>query len=188
MSSNKSQTLNLHLWVPEDDFLRAEFNENFTALDSAVKADRNSIKAEETARKNAVTAEANARKNAITQLQNSISSTGSTSTSAVNSLRTELMEQINAVKATADAAYCPDYKPFATGFTYRKSDATEDTIITLGFRPNLVVFITSSAVAAFWENGRTTDALSATFSNTGLAWRGGSTQWSNRTIVCIAFR
>lgn len=182
MSTNKSQNLKLHLWVPEDDFLRTEFNENFTALDSAVKA-------EETARKNAVTAEANARKSAVTQLQNSISSTGSTSSSAVGSLRTELTEQINAVKATADAAYCPDYKPFVTGFTYRKSDATEGTIITLGFRPSLVVFIASSVVGAFWPNGgRTTTAIATTFSDTGITWSGGGTHWSNQTVVYIAFR
>ena len=37
MSTNKSAHLNLHLWEPEDDFLRREFNENFTALDGAVK-------------------------------------------------------------------------------------------------------------------------------------------------------
>ncbi len=37
MSTNKSEHLNLHLWEPEDDFLRTEFNENFTALDGAVK-------------------------------------------------------------------------------------------------------------------------------------------------------
>ena len=43
MSSNKSQNLKLHLWEPEDDFLRTEFNENFSAIDAAVKADRAAI-------------------------------------------------------------------------------------------------------------------------------------------------
>ena len=37
MSTNKSEHLKLHLWEPEDDFLRTEFNENFSALDEAVK-------------------------------------------------------------------------------------------------------------------------------------------------------
>ena len=36
MSTNKSEHLNLHLWEPEDDFLREEFKENFTAIDRAV--------------------------------------------------------------------------------------------------------------------------------------------------------
>ena len=34
MSTNKSGHLNLHLWEPEDDFLRTEFNENFETLDA----------------------------------------------------------------------------------------------------------------------------------------------------------
>lgn len=40
MSANKSQNLKLHLWEPEDNFLRAEFNENFAAIDTAVKAEQ----------------------------------------------------------------------------------------------------------------------------------------------------
>lgn len=35
MSSNKSEHFQLHLWNPQDDFLREEFNENFAALDAA---------------------------------------------------------------------------------------------------------------------------------------------------------
>ena len=35
MSTNKSEHYQLHFWEPEDDFLRAEFNENFAALDAA---------------------------------------------------------------------------------------------------------------------------------------------------------
>ena len=38
MSTNKSQSLKLHLWEPEDNFLRTEFNENFAALDMAITA------------------------------------------------------------------------------------------------------------------------------------------------------
>ena len=39
MSTNKSQNLKLHLWEPEDNFLRTEFNENFAAIDAALKAE-----------------------------------------------------------------------------------------------------------------------------------------------------
>ena len=37
MSTNKSAHLNLHLWEPEDDFLRTEFNENFEKIDAGVR-------------------------------------------------------------------------------------------------------------------------------------------------------
>lgn len=36
MSTNKSENLDLHLWVPSDNVSRAEFNENFETLDQAV--------------------------------------------------------------------------------------------------------------------------------------------------------
>ena len=37
MSSNKTTNYQLHSWEPGDDFLRSEFNENFAALDTAIK-------------------------------------------------------------------------------------------------------------------------------------------------------
>ena len=36
MSTNKTQNYNLHSWLPADDFLRTEINENFTKLDTAL--------------------------------------------------------------------------------------------------------------------------------------------------------
>lgn len=181
MSTNKSQNLKLHLWVPEDDFLRTEFNENFTALDSAVKA-------EETARKNAVTAEANARKSAVTQLQNSISSTGSTSSSAVGSLRTELTEQINAVKATADAAYCPDYKPFVTGTSMGSTQGAE---LNFDFVPSMVLFFCNDEVVATWPNGTSGTFAYSVWNKNKVVWyltsMAGS-YWKGNSAFYIAFR
>lgn len=37
MSTNKSEHFQLHLWEPEDNFLREEFNENFSKLDAAAR-------------------------------------------------------------------------------------------------------------------------------------------------------
>lgn len=34
MSTNKTTNYDLHAWEPGDDFLRSEFNENFSALDT----------------------------------------------------------------------------------------------------------------------------------------------------------
>lgn len=36
MGTNKTEHYGLHQWVPEDDFLRTDFNENFEKLDSAL--------------------------------------------------------------------------------------------------------------------------------------------------------
>ena len=38
VSQNQTECFGLHLWEPEDDFLREEFNENFKALDDALAA------------------------------------------------------------------------------------------------------------------------------------------------------
>ena len=37
MSTNKTQNYQLHSWVPEDKFLRAEINENFARLDGSAR-------------------------------------------------------------------------------------------------------------------------------------------------------
>jgi len=37
MSAQKTEHYQLHQWDPGDDFLRAEFNENFAALDASVR-------------------------------------------------------------------------------------------------------------------------------------------------------
>lgn len=37
MSSHKTENYRLHIWEPEDNFLREEFNGNFEALDSAAR-------------------------------------------------------------------------------------------------------------------------------------------------------
>lgn len=36
MSTNKTEHYGLHAWEPGDDFVRAEFNENFAKLDAAL--------------------------------------------------------------------------------------------------------------------------------------------------------
>lgn len=36
MSTNKTQNYALHAWVPEDDFLLSEINENFAVIDAAL--------------------------------------------------------------------------------------------------------------------------------------------------------
>ncbi|MCI8538185.1 MAG: hypothetical protein HFF18_05915 [Oscillospiraceae bacterium] len=61
MSTNKSQNLKLHLWDPEDNFLRAEFNENFAAIDAAVATAKTELSAQiQTAQQTANTARAEA--------------------------------------------------------------------------------------------------------------------------------
>lgn len=116
MSTNKTQNYNLHSWVPEDDFLRSEFNDNFTGIDAALKSLSNAIAAETTAREQAVSAEAAARQQAVTAEQTARQSAVATLTSG----KAEIV----------------------CGF-YTGSGAAERTI-TLGFQPKAVLLVHES--------------------------------------------
>lgn len=65
MSTNKTENYQLHAWALEDDFLTSEMNENFAALDAAVKA-------EATAADQAVQAEAAARAQQVGALSDAV--------------------------------------------------------------------------------------------------------------------
>lgn len=116
MSTNKTQNYNLHSWVPEDDFLRSEFNDNFTSLDTALKALSTALAAETTAREQAVAAEAAARQSAVSAEQ-------SARQSAVNGLTSGKAELV-----------CGFY----TG------DGTAERTITLGFQPKAVLLVSDT--------------------------------------------
>lgn len=113
MSTNKTQNYNLHSWVPEDDFLRSEFNDNFTSLDTALKSLSTALAAETTAREQAVSAEAQARAAAISTEQN----TRAAAISALTSAKAELVM----------GAYA--------------GDGQADHLIDLGFQPRAVLFM-----------------------------------------------
>lgn len=113
MSTNKTQNYNLHSWVPEDDFLRSEFNENFTGIDGALKALSDSLAAEAAAREKAVSDEKAAREAAVSAEQ-------SARQSAVTTLTTGKAEIV-------------------AGFY--EGDGTAERTIALGFQPKAVLLM-----------------------------------------------
>lgn len=113
MSTNKTQNYNLHSWVPEDDFLRSEFNDNFTSLDTALKTLSTALAAETTAREAAVSAETQARASAI---------------SAEQSARQSAVTTLTSGKAEIVAGFY-------------EGDGTAERTITLGFQPKAVLLM-----------------------------------------------
>lgn len=113
MSTNKTTNYNLHAWVPEDDFLRSEFNDNFAGIDAALKSLSDSIAAEAAAREAAVSAEAAARQSAV---------------SAEQSARQSAITTLTTGKAEIVAG------------SYEGDGAVERTI-TLGFQPKAVLIM-----------------------------------------------
>ena len=197
MSTNKSEHLKLHLWEPEDNFLRTEFNENFSALDGAVAG-------ETAARVSAIRAEQEARASAIQEVKDSISAAGGTASTAVSQLRTELKQEIgaaqaaaNAAQATAANAYCPEnpyyiqYNYVGTGTFGKNSPCT----FTTGFRPSLLA-VSGPGGVNFMVVYPSTSAgvrLSVSWQEDGVSWISSTSAASQLNeegleYACIAFR
>ena len=189
MSTNKSEHLKLHLWEPEDNFLRTEFNENFSALDGAVAG-------ETAARTSAIRAEQEARAAAIQEVKDSISATGGNASSAVSQLRTELKQEIGSVRTTAEAAYSDGNPPFVVGSyqgngTYGVANACS---VQVDFSPRLVIVSGSDGgVLVLFRGLRSSGQVSISWTDTGVSWyttRGAAVQLndSGKTYYYAAFR
>lgn len=135
MSTNKTQNYNLHSWVPEDDFLRSEFNDNFTGIDAALKSLSNSLAAEATAWEAAVSAEATARQNAVS----------AEATARQNAVNAEINARKQAVTAEAQAraaavATLTSAKTELVTGVYT-GDNQVNHAIKLGFQPRAVLIV-----------------------------------------------
>lgn len=118
MSTNRTPNYNLHSWVPEDDFLRSEFNDNFTSLDSALKTLSDGLAAEISARTSAVAAEQTDRANAVNAEAQTRASAVSSLTASISSLSTGKTEVVVG--------------------TYTGNDAVSQAI-ALGFQPKALI-------------------------------------------------
>lgn len=166
MSTNKSEHLKLHLWEPEDDFLRTEFNENFSALDGAVAG-------ETAARTSAIRAEQEARAAAIQEVKDSISATGGNASSAVSQLRTELTAEIGSVRTTAEAAYSDGNPPFVVGSYQGNGTYGIDCACSaaVGFLPRLLIVSGTDGGLLVAPRGQTTSYY------THVIWGDNSVSW-----------
>lgn len=110
-------TKNYHLpqWVKEDRIMMSDFNQMCADMEAGLnKTARDAAADTAAAKSEALTAAATAQ---------------STADTAVS--------KADAARAVADAAYCPSFKPYATG-TYRGTN-TGETKITLGFHPRFLI-------------------------------------------------
>lgn len=107
MSTNKSENLGLHLWVPSDDVSRAEFNENFETLDQTAHALDGSL--------NALEGTVNALGGTVSGLGSSVNTMGNT----VNTLNSAV-NALNALKPVGRTEYDAD-KTAAAGELNRKA-------------------------------------------------------------------
>ena len=137
MSTNKTQNYQLHSWLPEDEFHLTEINENFAALDTALKAE--------------ATAAANGRSSLNTALSGQISQLNTTLSGQISQLNAALQSEVTTraqqiagkadkteVAKKADKTEVAKKVEVVTG-TYVGSGDTQQ--INLGFQPKLAITI-----------------------------------------------
>ena len=142
--ANYTEHYGLHQWVPEDDFLRTDFNTDFALIDAALaglaaadSAQTSALAAAKTELQGSITSGDNnlslALSQAQTALQNAITSGDNAQAAALSQAQAALQAAITAGDAALDAAKaglsCGQY----TG------NGAASQFITLGFTPVLVV-------------------------------------------------
>lgn len=150
MSTNKTQNYNLHSWVPEDDFIRSEFNENFTGIDTALKTLADGLAAETSARTSAVTAEKTAREQAVaaekTAREQAVAAETTARKQAVTAEQNARVAAINALTASKAELV------FGT-YTGNSTNTSFDQTISLGFTPKAVLILDEHGRASYSSYG-----------------------------------
>lgn len=97
MSSRKTTNHNLHLWDPQDVFLRAEFNENTEKLDTEIKANEDRVAALGTALRAEMAAGLGAAK---TELSGDIAALNTALSGELNGVRGDIQTNSGRITAT----------------------------------------------------------------------------------------
>lgn len=140
MSTNKTQNYQLHSWVPEDDFLHSEFNDNFTSLDAVLKSLESALADEAAARADADAIEAETREGAIADeayaRKKAVSDEATARQKAINALTLSKAELV-----------------FGTYTGNANSPTSFDQTISLGFTPKAVLIVDEYGRVGAMPNG-----------------------------------
>ena len=140
MGTYKTEHYGLHQWVPEDDFLRTDFNENFEKLDTALHAAEQNLRADLTGdvqrldtALDTLERELRADHDAdITQVESALSTAQQTLRSEFNSS----IQQVNTTLASIQAL--AEGRANIVFGTYT-GDGTKNRLINLGITPKWVL-------------------------------------------------
>ena len=145
MGTNKTEHYGLHQWVPEDDFLRTDFNENFEKLDSALYTAEQNLRTDLTGdvqqlntALDTLERELRADHDAdITQMESALST-------AQQTLRSEFNSSIQQVNTTlASVQTLAEGRANIVFGTYTGS-GTDSRTLSLGFVAKWVILFTQS--------------------------------------------
>ena len=113
--ANYTQHYQLHQWVPEDDFLRTDFNEDFKKIDTAIKSVETDLQA---------------------NLDNEVSRLDGAITTAQQTVQKNLNTQVTRLDGLIDALEASRAEIIIGTYT---GNGESDQQITLGFRPKAVL-------------------------------------------------
>ena len=140
MGSNKTEHYGLHQWVPEDDFLRTDFNENFEKLDLALYTAEQNLRTDLTGdveqlntALDTLERELRADHDAdITQVESALST-------AQQTLRSEFNSSIQKVNTTLASIQTLAEGRANIVFGSYTGDGTQNRVINLGYAPKWVL-------------------------------------------------
>ena len=192
--ANYTEHYGLHQWVPEDDFLRTDFNTDFALIDAALAGLAAADGAESQTRSQedgelsaAITAGDNAQASALasakTALQNAITSGDNAQASALAAAKTALQNAITAESQTrsqTDATLSANKLELVCGSFVGTADNDTMTAqtINLGFQPRLVIFGVSDFLysGADGYNSNCVVVYPGVVCNGGTGWDAGTAQ------------
>ena len=154
--ANYTEHYGLHQWVPEDDFLRTDFNTDFALIDAALaglaaadSAQTSALAAAKTELQGSITSGDNnlslALASAKTALQNAITSGDNAQAAALSQAQAALQSSIAAestARSQGDAVLSASKLELVCGsFVGTAGDGTTTAqAINLGFQPRFVIF------------------------------------------------
>lgn len=195
MSTNKSENLGLHLWEAEDDFLRTEFNENFTAIDGAMKQEQDT------------------RAAAVTELEGKITASGSGASAALGQAKQELNAAIQAeqsarsqavqqeqnartqadaeLQTQVDAAYSDKKRAVICGSYVGTGThgSSNPNVLTVGFRPSCLMIANESIglFAAISPDTAPANNFRVTWREDGVSWYHGNSTTSQMNTAGMTY-
>ena len=198
--ANYTEHYGLHQWVPEDDFLRTDFNTDFALIDAALAGLAAADASESAARSQedgelsaAITAGDNAQATALasakTALQNAITSGDNAQASALAAAKTALQNSITtgdsaqaAALAAAKAALEEEKAELIYGSYVGNGKEGAENAVSISFptRPNLVIVFAPGApnynlMFLPGQTGGTVYAVES--SSVVVTWTGNTVSW-----------
>ena len=167
--ANYTQHYQLHQWVPEDDFLRTDFNEDFKKIDTAIKTTEEGLRGELNGEASRLDGEVDRLDGAIATAQQAVQKNLNTQVSRLEGL----IDSLEASKAEIFTGRYTGTGTFGTDKRNSLSFSKQPTVLLL-FCPT--VPFNNMAVLP-WISGSGTTVYTVGSVYISLSWQGNTVYW-----------